>query len=61
MPEEGIAEAAEQAVGQSLLEPAPIERDPVEALIRAAWSGERPIQTEPTITQDARVTGKGGS
>jgi maleylacetate reductase len=42
MPEEGIARAAEQAVANPYWNPRPIERDPVEALIRAAWSGERP-------------------
>jgi maleylacetate reductase len=45
MPEEGIAEAAQLAVANPYWNPRPIEREPIETLIRAAWSGERPGDT----------------
>lgn len=42
MPEDGIAKAADAAVANPYWNPRPVERAPVEALIRAAWLGERP-------------------
>jgi maleylacetate reductase len=42
MPEHGIARAAEEASANSYWNPRPIERAPIEALIRAAWHGKRP-------------------
>ena len=42
MPEDGIARAAEEAVANPYWNPRPIERDPIEAMIRAAWHGHRP-------------------
>lgn len=42
MPEDGIAAAAEAAVANPYWNPRPVERDAIAALIRAAYSGERP-------------------
>lgn len=42
MPEDGIARAAEEAVANPYWNPRPIERGPIEAMIRAAWHGHRP-------------------
>ena len=42
MTEDGIARAAEQAVANPYWNPRPIERGPIEALIRSAFKGERP-------------------
>lgn len=42
MPEDGIARAADAAVAQPYWNPAPVERDTIAALIRAAWAGEKP-------------------
>lgn len=42
MPEEGIDRAVDMAVGNPYWNPRPIEREPIERLIRAAFSGERP-------------------
>ena len=42
MPEDGIARAAEEAVANPYWNPRPVERDPIEAMIRAAWHGHRP-------------------
>lgn len=42
MPEEGISKAAEIAFKNPYYNPRPLEREPIEALIRAAWNGERP-------------------
>ena len=42
MPEDGIAKAADAAVANPYWNPRPVERAPIEALIRAAWRGERP-------------------
>lgn len=45
MPEDGIAKAVEQAVANPYWNPRPVERAPIEALLRAAFKGEKPITT----------------
>jgi len=42
MPENGMAQAAEHAVSNPYWNPRPIEREPIEALIRAAFKGDKP-------------------
>lgn len=42
MPEDGVAAAADQAMANPYWNPRPLERDAIEALIRAAYHGEPP-------------------
>lgn len=42
MPEEGISTAADLAMANPYWNPRPLERDAIEALIRAAYNGEEP-------------------
>lgn len=42
MPKQGIAKAAEVAFKNPYFNPRPLEKEPLEALIEAAWAGERP-------------------
>ena len=44
MPADGIAKAAEEAAANPYWNPRPVERAPIEALIRAAFKGERPTR-----------------
>lgn len=43
MPEDGIAQAAELAVGNPYANPRAIERDRIEVMLRRAWAGDWPI------------------
>ncbi len=42
MPEDGIDRAADEATADPYWNPAPLDRDAIATLIRAAWAGERP-------------------
>jgi len=42
MPESGIEEAADLTLQNPYWNPRPLEKDAIRALLRAAWSGQRP-------------------